>query len=69
MTTNKVAVRTKCPSCQRIIELERRHRRKELITCRHCQTVLEVIREYPQVVDFPLDPNLPSSRKKFHRLG
>lgn len=56
-------VRSKCPSCQGIIELDRRYKLMELICCPHCRQVLEVVGVFPQVLDFPDDPYIPSSGK------
>jgi len=68
MSEQRSATRTSCPSCKKIIDLDRRYQRKELITCPHCKQVLEVIRVFPQVVDFPLNTYPPRSSRGRHRL-
>jgi uncharacterized protein YbaR (Trm112 family) len=39
-----------------------------LIVCPHCKLELEVVREYPQVVDFPLKTHQPISGHKSNKL-
>jgi DNA-directed RNA polymerase subunit RPC12/RpoP len=61
--------RTKCPSCQQIIDLDRRYQRLERITCPHCQQVLEVIKVHPQVLDYPIDAPILTPGRGNHRPG
>ncbi|MFN2112469.1 MAG: hypothetical protein ACK2TT_05070 [Anaerolineales bacterium] len=69
MPEKRSTPRTKCPSCHRIIDLDRRYQRRELITCPHCNRVLEVIRVYPQELDLPLDPPITPTGRENHRTG
>jgi hypothetical protein len=68
MSNNKHVARAKCPSCSRIIDLERRYKRQELIVCPHCKQILEVVRVFPQILNFPDDPYISYERHNHHRL-
>jgi lysine biosynthesis protein LysW len=46
--------KTYCPGCDAVISVER-PKRGAMVTCRECETKLEIISTQPFEVDFPLD--------------
>ena len=48
--------KAKCPTCQKIIEIEAKIKVQELIVCSNCGVVLEIIRQFPVKLDWIEDP-------------
>jgi len=59
--------RAKYPSCGKIITLGRRYQRLEMVVCPNCQQTMEVVKVFPQVLNYPEDPSNPSSGRKYLR--
>lgn len=55
--------KAKCPTCQRIIELEGKINIQELTVCTHCGVVLEIVRRFPVKLDWIEDPVTSPLRK------
>jgi len=69
MGKNKYTARSICLTCKGIIEFKRRHKPQELIHCPHCRQILEIVRVFPHVLDFPDDPYIPAMDRYHRRLS
>lgn len=58
----------KCPACKKIVQLEETTRVQDLITCPHCQSMLELVRQIPLTLDWAEDPAVCSSRRIFTKM-
>ena len=63
-----IRARAKCPACKKIINLDQRYKVRELITCPFCQSLLEVVSEHPQKLDWAEDPQITSSLRSYRKL-
>jgi hypothetical protein len=57
--------KAKCPSCKKVINLQPDTKVQELVTCPHCNSILEFVRDFPPTLDWAEDPPV-SSRKFFY---
>ena len=55
--------RAKCPACKNNIELDTKIRVQGLITCPHCQSLLEFIRDFPPKLDWAEDPVVSTNHR------
>jgi hypothetical protein len=48
--------KAKCPTCQKILQLEGKLKVQELTVCGNCGVVLEIVRRFPVKLDWIEDP-------------
>jgi DNA-directed RNA polymerase subunit RPC12/RpoP len=59
--------KAKCPSCKNTVEIQEETKVKDLITCPHCHSILELIKIFPPTLDWAEDPAI-ASRHLFTRM-
>ena len=59
--------KAKCPSCKTMIEIQEDTKVQDLITCPHCESILELINNFPLTLDWAEDPAV-ASRRFFTRM-
>jgi hypothetical protein len=60
--------KAKCPSCKKIIEIQVKSKVRDLITCPHCKSYLELVNKYPLTLDWADDPVVCSTHRVFSKL-
>ena len=60
--------KAKCPTCQKIIQLEGKLKVQELTVCGSCGIVLEVVRRFPVMLDWIEDPISSPSRRMTKKM-
>ena len=58
----------KCPSCKKSVHLQEKTKVQELITCPFCQSILELVNNFPPTLDWAEDPAVNSSRRFLSKL-
>lgn len=58
----------KCPACSRTIQLNEKTKLHELINCRHCNSLLEFIADFPPTLDWAEEPAVLSTRRVMNKL-
>jgi hypothetical protein len=55
----------KCPSCKKVIQLQEKIKVQELVSCPHCNSILELVRLFPPTLDWAEDPVVNHSHRSF----
>jgi hypothetical protein len=56
-------MKAKCPSCNKVVELQDETKVQELVTCPFCKTILELVKKFPPTLDWVEDVTIGSSQK------
>jgi NAD-dependent SIR2 family protein deacetylase len=54
--------KAKCPACKKVIQLSEKTKVQTLITCPYCESILELVNEFPPTLDWAEDPVVASKR-------
>ena len=60
--------KAKCPACEKIIYMHQEIKIRELVTCPHCKSVLELVDNFPPSLDWAEDPVVYSPYRKFKTM-
>jgi len=61
--------KSRCPSCQKVIDLQGKVNVREHITCPNCRENLEIVRKFPLTLDWAEDPAVSPSRRSNKNLA
>jgi hypothetical protein len=58
----------KCPARDKVFQLQEETKVQELISCPHCISLLQLIRQFPPTLDWAEDQPVLTSQRTFKKL-
>jgi len=57
-----------CPACNKVIQLPEETKVQDLISCPQCISLLQLIRQFPPILDWAEDQPVLTSHRTFKKL-